>query len=55
MKAKRKSTAGQDLAEYGIALAVVGTFAIAASLAIRTDVFLLWLLGAIKVFVIAAS
>jgi Flp pilus assembly pilin Flp len=33
---------GQDLAEYGIALAVIGTVAGAAALAISTDVGSLW-------------
>jgi len=32
----------QDLAEYGIALAVIGTVAGAAALAISTDVGTLW-------------
>ena len=32
----------QDLAEYGIALAVVGTVAAVAALAIATDVGSLW-------------
>ncbi len=32
----------QDLAEYGIALAVIGTVAGAAALAIATDVGQLW-------------
>jgi hypothetical protein len=33
---------GQDLAEYGIALAVIGVAAGAAALAISTDVGALW-------------
>ena len=33
---------GQDLAEYGIALAVIGTVAGAAAVAISTDVGTLW-------------
>ena len=33
---------GQDLAEYGIALAVIGVAAGAAALAIATDVGTLW-------------
>ncbi len=33
---------GQDLAEYGIALAVIGTVAAAAALVIATDVGSLW-------------
>ncbi len=34
--------AAQDLAEYGIALAVIGTVAAAAALVIATDVGSLW-------------
>ena len=34
--------AGQDLAEYGIALAVIGTLAAAAAIVIATDVGTLW-------------
>ena len=33
---------GQDLAEYGIALAVIGTLAAGAALAIALDVNTLW-------------
>ena len=33
---------GQDLAEYGISLAVIGVVAVAASLAIGTQVGLIW-------------
>jgi hypothetical protein len=33
---------GQDLAEYGIALAVIGTVAGLAAIAISTDVGTLW-------------
>jgi len=33
---------GQDLAEYGIALAVIGIIAAAAALVIATDVGSLW-------------
>jgi len=34
--------AGQDLAEYGIALAVIGTIAAAAAIVIAKDVGTLW-------------
>ena len=34
--------AGQDLAEYGIALAVIGTIAAAAAIVIAQDVGTLW-------------
>ena len=34
--------AGQDLAEYGIALAVIGTIAAAAAIVIARDVGTLW-------------
>ena len=34
--------AGQDLAEYGIALAVIGALAAGAAVAIATDVNTLW-------------
>ena len=34
--------AGQDLAEYGIALAVIGTIAAAAAIVIANDVGTLW-------------
>jgi Flp pilus assembly pilin Flp len=34
--------AGQDLAEYGIALAVIGTVAAAAAIIIANDVGTLW-------------
>ena len=34
--------AGQDLAEYGIALAVIGTSAAAAAIVIAKDVGTLW-------------
>ena len=34
--------AGQDLAEYGIALAVIGVIAAAASVVIANDVGTLW-------------
>ena len=34
--------AGQDLAEYGIALAVIGTLAAAAAIVIAADVGTLW-------------
>ena len=34
--------AGQDLAEYGIALAVIGTLAAAAAVVIAQDVGTLW-------------
>jgi len=34
--------AGQDLAEYGIALAVIGTVAAAAAIVIAKDVGTLW-------------
>jgi Flp pilus assembly pilin Flp len=34
--------AGQDLAEYGIALAVIGTIAAAAAIVIAGDVGTLW-------------
>ncbi len=34
--------AGQDLAEYGIALAVIGTIAAAAAIIIAQDVGTLW-------------
>ena len=34
--------AGQDLAEYGIALAVIGTLAAAAAIVIANDVGTLW-------------
>jgi Flp pilus assembly pilin Flp len=33
---------GQDLAEYGIALAVIGVIAAAAAIVIATDVGTLW-------------
>ena len=33
---------GQDLAEYGIALAVIGTIAAAAAIVIANDVGTLW-------------
>jgi Flp pilus assembly pilin Flp len=33
---------GQDLAEYGIALAVIAGFAVAIAIAIATDVETLW-------------
>jgi Flp pilus assembly pilin Flp len=38
----RRDDGGQDLAEYGIALSVVGVVAIAAALAIGTDIGSIW-------------
>ena len=38
----RAADGGQDLAEYGIALSIVGVVAIAAAIAIGLDVALLW-------------
>ncbi len=37
-----RNDAGQDLAEYGIALAVIGTIAAAAAIVIAKDVGTLW-------------
>jgi len=42
IKALVKETTGQDLAEYGIALAVIGIGAAAAAVAIAGDVTTLW-------------
>jgi len=42
MKKLVADDAGQDLAEYGIALAVIGTIAAAAAIIIAQDVGTLW-------------
>jgi Flp pilus assembly pilin Flp len=42
MKKLVADDAGQDLAEYGIALAVIGTIAAAAAIVIAQDVGTLW-------------
>ena len=42
MKRLVADDAGQDLAEYGIALAVIGTIAAAAAIVIAKDVGTLW-------------
>jgi Flp pilus assembly pilin Flp len=42
MKELVTDDAGQDLAEYGIALAVIGIIAAAAAIVIATDVGSLW-------------
>ena len=42
MKRLVADEAGQDLAEYGIALAVIGTIAAAAAIVIAKDVGTLW-------------
>ena len=42
MKKLVADDAGQDLAEYGIALAVIGTIAAAAAIVLAQDVGTLW-------------
>jgi hypothetical protein len=38
-----KQTRGQDLAEYGIALSVIGSIVVTVAYIIRVEVFFLWL------------
>jgi Flp pilus assembly pilin Flp len=50
-----KDESGQDLAEYGIALAVVAVAAATVAVAMKTDITTLWQNGSTAVHTAAAS
>jgi len=50
-----KETTGQDLAEYGIALAVIGVGAAAAAVAISGNVSTLWATAQTQIGIAAAN
>lgn len=45
----KRWTAGQALAEYGIALGVVGSLVVSAAIFIRFEIFVLWFWGSFRI------